>query len=136
MDDFDFKQKHSINRMRLEESASGLPHHLMEEHTLLLSLVNGELSVFEECNWPDDGGYLVYFEKQFTQTATDGRTTWQPDAVFSDGRGNFCVVEVKYIDKDASGHTAQVKRSKKRKEVKEQTKRHVKVIKNLLLESF
>lgn len=42
------------------------------------------------------------------------------DLVFTDGLGNFAVVEVKWIDVMSSGSTATNKRTKKRKAVKEQ----------------
>ena len=42
------------------------------------------------------------------------------DLIFTDGLGNFAVVEVKWIDVKSSGSTATNKRTKKRKAVKEQ----------------
>ena len=42
------------------------------------------------------------------------------DLVFTDGLGNFAIVEVKWIDSASSGSTATNKRTKKRKAVKEQ----------------
>lgn len=43
------------------------------------------------------------------------------DLIFTDGNGNFAVVEIKYIDKLNSGNTASVRRTMKRKKVQEQS---------------
>ena len=42
------------------------------------------------------------------------------DLVFTDGDGRFAVVEVKFIDDTRTGHTVRVKRTKSRKQVREQ----------------
>lgn len=44
--------------------------------------------------------------------------------MFTDGGGTFAVVEVKYIDHQSSGSTAQRKRTKNRKTVVEQASRY------------
>lgn len=46
------------------------------------------------------------------------------DLLFSDGLGNFAVVEVKYIDLENTGSTASNRRTKKRSLVIEQTKEY------------
>ncbi len=43
------------------------------------------------------------------------------DLIFTDGNGNFAVVEIKYIDNLSTGHNAGTKRTKKRKMVQEQS---------------
>lgn len=43
------------------------------------------------------------------------------DLIFTDGNGNFAVVEIKYIDNLSTGHNASTKRTKKRKMVHEQS---------------
>ena len=42
------------------------------------------------------------------------------DIVLTDGKNNFLIIEFKYIDKSLIGRTQRVKRTRKRKEVKEQ----------------
>lgn len=42
------------------------------------------------------------------------------DLVYTDGKGNFAVVEVKFIDISRSGSTARVKRTKSRTQVRNQ----------------
>lgn len=43
------------------------------------------------------------------------------DLIFTDGNGNFAVVEIKYIDKLNSGDTVSNRRTKKRQKVREQS---------------
>ncbi|WP_144051398.1 hypothetical protein [Geminocystis herdmanii] len=43
------------------------------------------------------------------------------DLIFTDGNGNFAVVEIKYIDNLNSGDTASNRRTKKRQKVREQS---------------
>ena len=47
------------------------------------------------------------------------------DLVFTDGKSNFLVVECKYIDLDDQGSTARTRRTKKRKDIKEQPKKYI-----------
>ena len=47
------------------------------------------------------------------------------DIIMTDGKNSFLVVEFKYIDPRSAGKTQRVKRTKKRKEVKEQAKFYV-----------
>lgn len=49
------------------------------------------------------------------------------DLVFTDGDGNFAVVEVKYLDKVSSGGTASSRRTKKRQKVKEQSVKYAQI---------
>lgn len=49
------------------------------------------------------------------------------DLIFTDGNGNFAVVEIKYIDNLSSGSTASNKRTKKRKMVQEQSVKYANI---------
>lgn len=53
------------------------------------------------------------------------------DIIMTDGKNNFLIVEFKYIDPRSAGKTQRVKRTKKRKEVKEQAKFYVDAFKKL-----
>ena len=47
------------------------------------------------------------------------------DLVFTDGKGNFLIVECKYIDLSDTGSTARTKRRKKRRYIEEQITRYI-----------
>ena len=49
------------------------------------------------------------------------------DLVFTDGNGNFAVVEVKYLDLQSTGDTACSRRTKKRQKVKEQAVKYAEI---------
>ena len=49
------------------------------------------------------------------------------DLVFTDGNGNFAVVEVKYLDLYSTGGTASSRRTKKRQKVKEQAVKYAEI---------
>ncbi len=58
----------------------------------------------------------------------EGRSQYgQGDLVFTDGRGQFAVVEVKYLP-EHSGRTARTKRTKARKEVRAQARWYASII--------
>jgi hypothetical protein len=50
------------------------------------------------------------------------------DLIFADGAGRFAVVEVKWLDLSTSGDTAQTRRTKKRKKVKEQAEKYAQTL--------
>lgn len=54
------------------------------------------------------------------------------DLVLTDGEGNFVVVEAKFIDNDRSGHTARVKRTKSRSQVRDQARTYADALRRIL----
>lgn len=59
------------------------------------------------------------------------------DLIFTDGNGNFAVVEIKYIDKLNSGDTASNRRTKKRQKVREQSVKYANIYgKNSFIKSM
>lgn len=54
------------------------------------------------------------------------------DLVFTDGQGNFAVVEAKFIDNDRTGRTARVKRTKSRGQVREQALTYAAALRGIL----
>lgn len=58
------------------------------------------------------------------------------DLVFTDGAGNFAVVEVKFIDTARSGPTARVKRTKSRSQVSDQARTYADAIRRILGEDL
>ena len=53
------------------------------------------------------------------------------DIIMTDGKNNYLVVEFKYIDPRSAGKTQRVKRTKKRREVKDQAKFYMDAFKKL-----
>ncbi len=54
------------------------------------------------------------------------------DLVLTDGAGNFAVVEAKFVDTGRSGHTARVKRTKSRSQVREQARTYADALRRIL----
>lgn len=54
------------------------------------------------------------------ETRDDDASHGRGDLIFTDGKGKFAVVEIKYIDIHRSGSSARVKRSKRRSHVRDQ----------------
>lgn len=73
---------------------------------------------------------LVYdYEWEVTPGRTDGGCG---DLVFTDGDGNFAVVEVKFIDIGRTGHTVRVKRTKARSQVRDQARAYAEALRRSL----
>ena len=54
------------------------------------------------------------------------------DLVFTDGEGNFAIVEAKFIDTTRSGHTVRVKRTKSRSQVRDQARTYAAALQRIL----
>jgi hypothetical protein len=72
--------------------------------------------------------FLVEYEWEVEQGSSQyGRG----DLLFTDGEGSFAVVEAKWIDLDSTGPTASNRRTKKRKQVRDQAWRYARGVERL-----
>lgn len=89
-----------------------------EEFLLVQKVVKGE----RIGNYLKDYPFIYDYEWE----VLPGLTNYgKGDLVFTDGKGNFLIVECKFIDLNDSGSTARTKRRKKRRHVEEQTPKYM-----------
>lgn len=89
-----------------------------DEFLLIQRIINGDKKEKILSKYP----YVYDYEWEVFDGASN---LGKGDLVFTNGKSNFLIVECKYIDLEAQGRTARTRKTKKRKEIKDQPKKYI-----------